>query len=104
MGTLSLRRTKDKTVIGLPPKTIHTCHVELSVEERKLYDEMESEAKSFVANFIAKGSVTHNYSTVLSIILRLRQICTHTELVPADIRSSLSASNFEGTFNFSLFI
>ncbi|KAK1427011.1 hypothetical protein QVD17_15693 [Tagetes erecta] len=99
MATLSLRRTKDKTVIGLPPKTIHTCHVELSVEERKLYDEMESEAKNFVANFIAKGSVTHNYSTVLSIILRLRQICTHTELVPSDIRSSLSASNFEDASN-----
>lgn len=97
MATISLRRTKEKTEIGLPPKTIHTCNVELSVDERKLYDEMESEAKSFVEKYIANGSVTHNYSTVLSIILRLRQICTHTELCPEDVRASLSSYNFEGT-------
>lgn len=96
MATISLRRTKEKALIGLPPKTIHTCNVELSVEERKLYDEMETEAKSFVAGYIERGSVTHKYSTVLSIILRLRQICTHTELVPSDVKASLSSSNFEG--------
>ncbi|KAJ0671550.1 putative DNA helicase chromatin remodeling SNF2 family [Helianthus annuus] len=99
MATLSLRRTKEKAEIGLPPKTIHTCHVELSVDERKLYDEMETEAKNFVAKYIAKGSVTNNYSTVLSIILRLRQICTHTELVPSDVRSSLLSYNFEDASN-----
>ncbi|KAI7734849.1 hypothetical protein M8C21_025477, partial [Ambrosia artemisiifolia] len=99
MATLSLRRTKENAVIGLPPKTIHTCHVELSIDERKLYDEMEAEAKNFVANYIAKGSVTSNYSTVLSIILRLRQICTHTELVPSDVISSLLSCNFEDASN-----
>ncbi|XP_023741321.1 putative SWI/SNF-related matrix-associated actin-dependent regulator of chromatin subfamily A member 3-like 1 [Lactuca sativa] len=99
MATISLRRTKEKTEIGLPPKTIHTCNVELSVDERKLYDEMESEAKSFVEKYIANGSVTHNYSTVLSIILRLRQICTHTELCPEDVRASLSSYNFEDASN-----
>ncbi|KAD3336225.1 hypothetical protein R6Q59_028546 [Mikania micrantha] len=99
MATFSLRRTKEKASIGLPPKTIHTCHVELSMEERKLYDEMETEAKNFVAKYISKGSVTHNYSTVLSIILRLRQICTHTELVPSDVRSSLLSYNFEDASN-----
>lgn len=99
MATISLRRTKEKALIGLPPKTIHTCNVELSVDERKLYDEMETEAKSFVARYIAKGSVTHNYSTVLSIILRLRQICTHTELCPSDLRASLSSYSFEDASN-----
>ncbi|KAL4587352.1 hypothetical protein LXL04_000221 [Taraxacum kok-saghyz] len=99
MGTISLRRTKEKALIGLPPKTIHTCNVELSIDERKLYDEMEIEAKRFVERFIAKGSVTNNYSTVLSIILRLRQICTHTGLCPEDLKSSLSSYNFEDASN-----
>nr|GEX03070.1 putative SWI/SNF-related matrix-associated actin-dependent regulator of chromatin subfamily A member 3-like 1 [Tanacetum cinerariifolium] len=99
MATISLRRTKEKTLIGLPPKTIHTCNVELSGDERKLYDEMESEAKNFIEGYIAKGSVTHNYSTVLSFILRLRQICTHTELCPPDVRASLSSYNFEDASN-----
>lgn len=95
MATISLRRTKEKALIALPQKTVHICNVELSIEERQLYDEMEAEAKNYVARYIEKGSVTHNYSTVLSIILRLRQICTHIALSPA----SLSSSNFEDASN-----
>jgi SWI/SNF-related matrix-associated actin-dependent regulator of chromatin subfamily A3 len=98
MATISLRRTKETSSIGLPPKTIHTCNVELSDDERKLYDEMETKAKNYVEEYIARRSVTHNYSTVLSIILRLRQICTHTELCPPEVRESLPSYHFEGTF------
>lgn len=98
MATISLRRTKETTSIGLLPKTIHTSNVELSDDERKLYDEMETKAKNYVEEYIARRSVTHNYSTVLSIILRLRQICTHTELCPPEVRESLPSYHFEGTF------
>ena len=52
METISLRRTKDKGLIGLPPKTLETCYVELSGEERELYDQMEGEAKSVVRSYI----------------------------------------------------
>nr|XP_043610640.1 putative SWI/SNF-related matrix-associated actin-dependent regulator of chromatin subfamily A member 3-like 1 [Erigeron canadensis] len=99
MATISLRRTKEKSLIGLPTKIIQTCNVELSAEERTLYEEMESEAKKFVMSYIEKGSVTRNYSTVLSIILRLRQICTHTQLAPSDVRALLSSDNFEDASN-----
>lgn len=97
MATISLRRTKDKGLIGLPPKTIETCFVELSAEERELYDRMESEAKSVFQNYIHRGSVTRNYSTVLSILLRLRQICTDVALCPSDLRSLLPSNNVKGT-------
>lgn len=97
MATISLRRTKDKGLIGLPPKTIETCFVELSAEERELYDRMESEAKSVFQNYIRRGSVSRNYSTVLSILLRLRQICTDVALCPSDLRSLLPSNNIEGT-------
>lgn len=97
MATISLRRTKDKGLIGLPPKTIETCFVELSAEERELYDRMECEAKSVVRNYIHAGSVTKNYSTVLSILLRLRQICTDLALCPSDLKSLLPSNNIEGT-------
>ncbi|KAF7144524.1 hypothetical protein RHSIM_Rhsim04G0113800 [Rhododendron simsii] len=95
MATISLRRTKDKGLIGLPPKTVETCFVELSAEERELYDRMESEAKSVVRNYIHTGSVTRNYSTVLSILLRLRQICTDLALCPSDLKSLLPSNNIE---------
>ncbi|CAK9143667.1 unnamed protein product [Ilex paraguariensis] len=99
MATISLRRTKDKSLVGLPPKTIETCFVELSPEERELYDQMEAEAKNIVRNYISADSVMCNYSTVLSIILRLRQICTDLALCPSDLRSLLPSKNIEDVSN-----
>ncbi|KAJ7976573.1 DNA/RNA helicase protein [Quillaja saponaria] len=99
MATISLRRTKDKGLIGLPSKTIETCYVELSREERELYDQMEGEAKSIVRSYIDNGSLTRNYSTVLSIILRLRQICTDLTLCPSDLKSLLPSNSIEDVSN-----
>ena len=87
MATISLRRTKEKSLIGLPPKTVGTCYVDLSPEERQLYDHMEGEAKGVVQNLINSGSLMRNYSTVLSIILRLRQLCDDISLCPPELRS-----------------
>lgn len=95
MATISLRRTKDKGLIGLPPKTIKTCYVELSGEERELYDKMEGEAKNVLRKYIDAGSLMRNYSTVLSIILRLRQICTDLALCPSDLKSLLPSNHIE---------
>ncbi|XP_057742952.1 putative SWI/SNF-related matrix-associated actin-dependent regulator of chromatin subfamily A member 3-like 1 isoform X3 [Arachis stenosperma] len=39
MAAISLRRTKDKGLLGLPPKAIETQYVELNSEERELYDQ-----------------------------------------------------------------
>lgn len=99
MATISLRRTKDSGLIGLPPKTIETCLVELSGEERELYDRMETEAKTVVQNYMSTDSLLRNYSTVLSIILRLRQICNDVALCPSDLKSMLPSDNIEGIFN-----
>ena len=97
MATISLRRTKDKTLVGLPPKTVETYFVELLEEERKLYDQIESRARSIVAAYINEESLTRNYSTVLSIILRLRQSCTDMALCPSDLKSILPPDEIEGT-------
>lgn len=96
MATISLRRTKDKGLIGLPPKSVETCFVELSTEERELYDQMEAEGKCVIRDYIDAGSMMRNYSTVLGIILRLRQICTDVALCPSDLRSLLLSNNIEG--------
>lgn len=91
IGSISLRRTKDaqngkKGLVGLPPKTVGTCYIELSVEERENYDRMESEAQNAVRDYIDSDTVSRNYSTVLHIILRLRQICNDIALCPSDIK------------------
>ncbi|CAH8382148.1 unnamed protein product [Eruca vesicaria subsp. sativa] len=99
MGTISLRRTKEKSLIGLPPKTVGTCYVDLSAEERQLYDHMEGEAKGVVQNLINNGSLMRNYSTVLSIILRLRQLCDDVSLCPPELRSLTTLTSVEDVTN-----
>ncbi|EEF45078.1 helicase, putative [Ricinus communis] len=99
MATISLRRTKDKGLVGLPSKSVETCYIELSQEERELYDQMEGEAKGVVQGFINAGSLTCNYSTVLCIILRLRQICNDLALCPSDLRALLPSNSIEDVSN-----
>ncbi|XP_010514866.2 PREDICTED: putative SWI/SNF-related matrix-associated actin-dependent regulator of chromatin subfamily A member 3-like 1 [Camelina sativa] len=95
MATISLRRTKEQSLIGLPSKSVETCYVELSHEERQLYDHMEGEAKGVVRNLINNGSLMRNYSTVLSIILRLRQLCDDLSLCPPELRSFTASISIE---------
>lgn len=96
MSTMSLRRTKEKALIGLPSKSIETFFVELSGEEREIYDQMESEAKRIVKQYISSDSSMKNYWTVLSVIVRLRQICIDLALCPSDLRSLLPSNKIGG--------
>ncbi|RID42852.1 hypothetical protein BRARA_J02709 [Brassica rapa] len=66
MATISLRRTKEKSLIGLPPKTVGTCYVELSPEERQLNDHMEGEAKGLVMLTFLLKFKRNNLSLLLS--------------------------------------
>ncbi|KAL0828174.1 hypothetical protein Bca101_051852 [Brassica carinata] len=95
MATTSLRRTKEKSLIGLPPKIVGTCYADLSAEERQIYDHMEGEAKGLVQNLINSGSLMHNYSTVLSIILRLTQLYDDASLYPPELRSLNTLTSIE---------
>uniref|UniRef100_A0A7N0TAB6 DNA/RNA helicase protein n=1 Tax=Kalanchoe fedtschenkoi TaxID=63787 RepID=A0A7N0TAB6_KALFE len=90
MDIISLRRTKDTALMSLPAKSVETCFVELSSEERELYDHIEGEAKNLFKTYINNGNVVGQYATMLTIILRLRQICVCMELCPPDMRSIVS--------------
>lgn len=85
---IALRRTKNMQVDGrrlveLPSKTISLHSVELTPEDRELYDKVEENGKEVIERFMESGTVLQNYATVLQIILRLRQICNHSALCPA---------------------
>ncbi|KAG9454866.1 hypothetical protein H6P81_007770 [Aristolochia fimbriata] len=100
MGSISLRRTKDSgSLVGLPPKVVQTCFVELSAEERELYDRMESEAKQTVKEYMDRQSMLRNYSTILHIILRLRQICNDVALCPSDMKVLFPQTSLEDVSN-----
>ncbi|KAL1822502.1 hypothetical protein ACET3Z_009280 [Daucus carota] len=101
---ISLRRTKEQNILGLPQKIMKICSVDLSAEERELYDQMEVEAKTAVQDYISTGTVRNHYIAVLGIVLRLRQTCTHPDLCPKDHIATLPCSNKEGILqNYLLF-
>ncbi|KAL2320630.1 hypothetical protein Fmac_029599 [Flemingia macrophylla] len=96
MDAIALRRTKDATLVGLPPKTTEVCYVELSLEERELYDQMKEQTKTLLSSFGHEDSLVPHYSAVLSRILRLRQICTDLKLCKDQ---SLLLANIEDVSN-----
>ncbi|KAF5750304.1 DNA/RNA helicase protein [Tripterygium wilfordii] len=99
MATISLRRTKDKALVGLPCKTIESHYIELSVEERNLYNQIEGQVRSLVRDCLDSGGLLRNYSTILSILLRLRQICVDRALCPPDLISLIPSCNMEDVSN-----
>nr|XP_017239311.1 PREDICTED: putative SWI/SNF-related matrix-associated actin-dependent regulator of chromatin subfamily A member 3-like 1 [Daucus carota subsp. sativus] len=99
MEAICLRRTKEQNILGLPRKIMKICSVDLSAEERQLYDQMEVEAKTAVQDYISSGTVRSHYIAVLGIVLRLRQTCTHMDLCPKVHIATLPCSNKEELSN-----
>merc|ERR1711892_870766 len=87
MDTICLRRTKtDKKPDGsplvvLPSKTIVTREVELSEEERLCYAIFHKHAQEIVSRYLKKGQLLRNYVHVLVLMMRLRQMCCHREII-----------------------
>lgn len=83
---LVLRRTKDmktptgEALVPLPPRTIEIDKIELSQDERDVYDHIYLRAKSVLRENAEKGNLLKNYTTIFAQILRLRQSCCHPVL------------------------
>ncbi|XP_073140653.1 putative SWI/SNF-related matrix-associated actin-dependent regulator of chromatin subfamily A member 3-like 1 isoform X2 [Henckelia pumila] len=99
MAAISLRRTKEKGLVDLPSKSIETFFVNLREEEREVYDQMEGEAGKIVQGYISDESLMVNYSTILGILIRLRQICTDLALCPSDLRALIPPGKIEDVKN-----
>jgi SWI/SNF-related matrix-associated actin-dependent regulator of chromatin subfamily A3 len=104
MATISLRRIKDKVLVGLPSKTIETVSFEFSGEERELYNQMEADSRNVVAYFIAAYKLRSRYISVLFSVIQLRQLCNDSALCSMDLRSLLPSDNIGGIGEFCLFI
>ncbi|KAI4522550.1 hypothetical protein K525DRAFT_255497 [Schizophyllum commune Loenen D] len=85
---LIMRRTKDSMLEGqpilrLPPKDIELVKMEFTPDERQIYDDIEQQTQVRINKYIAKGTLVKNYSFVLVLILRLRQLTCHPQLILA---------------------
>lgn len=84
---LVMRRTKDmktpdgKPLVPLPPKIMEIVDIELSKQERDVYDHIFTRAKRTFSANVEKGTVMKAYTTIFAQILRLRQSCCHPILV-----------------------
>ncbi|KAH8688588.1 SNF2 family N-terminal domain-containing protein, partial [Talaromyces proteolyticus] len=80
---LVLRRTKTmktpegEALVPLPPRTVKIEEIELSQEEREIYDLIYCRAKRTFNDNIEAGTLLKSYSTIFAQILRLRQTCCH---------------------------
>ncbi|KAF9311776.1 hypothetical protein BGZ91_006719, partial [Linnemannia elongata] len=86
MKVITLRRTKSQMVDGqpllaLPTRTDHMRILDLSLNERQLYQRMESRAKQTVDQIVQENKIMKSYAHILQAILKLRQICAHYALL-----------------------
>jgi hypothetical protein len=74
-----LRRRKHEVATELPPRTDVVLHCVLSEDERQLYDAICAATRAQVVTRLAAGG---SVLEALEALLRLRQACCHSGLIP----------------------
>jgi SNF2 family DNA or RNA helicase len=77
-----LRRLKNDVLTELPPRTEVTLHIELSAEERAMYEALRRNAMDAIAS--AKEQPGNQQLKVLAEIMKLRRACCNPRLVMED--------------------
>ncbi|CAE6346188.1 unnamed protein product [Rhizoctonia solani] len=96
LKAIMLRRTKDMTINGapllnLPGRNVETVMCEFDEDEQAFYQALEQKTELTLNKFIKAGTVMKNYTSVLLLLLRLRQACDHPSLVSKDFQKDLEA-------------
>lgn len=81
-----LRRTKTSTIDGkpilqLPGRVSEEVHAVFSEDEQAFYDSLEARTRIQFNRYLEADSVGRNYSSILVLLLRLRQACCHPHLI-----------------------
>ncbi|KAL9129522.1 MAG: hypothetical protein Q9217_002046 [Psora testacea] len=101
---LVMRRTKDmktpdgQALVPLPPRTIEIEEIELSKQEREVYDYIFTRAKRTFNATMEAGTLLKSYTTIFAQILRLRQSCCHpiltrNKVIAAEEEEAAAASD-----------
>jgi SNF2 family DNA or RNA helicase len=86
-----LRRLKNDVLTELPPRTEVTLHIELSSEERALYEALRRNAMQ--AMMSSTDQPGHKQLKILAEIMKLRRACCHPSLVMEE--STLASSKLQ---------
>lgn len=83
-----LRRTKEEVLQDLPERTDELIYCEMSVEQKKAYEEELSKARNRILELTLEQYAASNAFSALQAIVRLRQVANHPRLVDAAYEGS----------------
>ncbi|OCT44627.1 DNA repair helicase rad5,16 [Cladophialophora carrionii] len=100
LRAIMLRRTHVDTLFGapivkLPGITHKTVLVEFNPVERKIYNMVKSRYIQQINAYSTSGSLVPNYGNILSMLLRLRMLCSHVLLVQDVLKDMFTAADVE---------
>ncbi|MES2981456.1 MAG: DEAD/DEAH box helicase [Verrucomicrobiota bacterium] len=92
IAPLVLRRTKDQVAKELPPKTEMVHLIELSSDQKDLYETVRATMDKRVREAIAARGIEQSQIVFLDALLKLRQICCDPRLLPEDFSAGIRSS------------
>lgn len=92
---LLLRRTKSQVAKELPEKIEQIRFCELGPEQTKLYEEILRESRRKIDDALAGGSDGRARMTILTALLRLRQLCCDARLLRLEAAEAIPSGKLE---------
>jgi SNF2 family DNA or RNA helicase len=94
----SLRRTKAFVfgTLDFPPRINQEITIELSEEERSIYAALKDNCIEVMDFMSCSEDRQKPVGNVFKLILRLRQVCNHTNLLPANVLKQVYNKDFVG--------
>ncbi|WWD17390.1 hypothetical protein CI109_101831 [Kwoniella shandongensis] len=77
----SMRDKDGRLIVDLPPKTVDIQVLDFSRPERQIYKHLEDRAKRRFIQLDAEGRAMSNYTSILAMLMKLRQCVDHPLLV-----------------------
>lgn len=87
LDPILLRRTKNQRdkdgnfLVTLPSKEVIIEKIKMTKKEQLIYDWLKEKAVSSFKESYRAGLIFKNYTTILTQLLRLRQVCCHVDLI-----------------------
>ncbi|CCM05412.1 uncharacterized protein FIBRA_07629 [Fibroporia radiculosa] len=96
LSATMLRRTKDtlingKPILQLPDRKVEVVDCVFEADERAFYETINARVQTSLEKLQQQGGVAKNYTSMLVLLLRLRQTCNHPTLVSEDYRRDKEA-------------
>ena len=81
-----LRRVKRDVAKDLPDKIVKTSFCTLTEDQQRVYNQVLAETRAKIKGMVAQRGFEGCRMEILAMLLRLRQICCHLDLLPEDMR------------------